>query len=479
MILNLYKKKGELLIIFLFSLIFFSINSKSYDLLNLFNTKVDLIIIINSARSIGPIIALIFVSILIFINYFIYKKKIKIEIISILFILFITFQLIGNIINLKVYKNFFEYSFLFQEYSNINIIKYFILFSEYYYLINLLSILIFFIFVVNYFKFFKIEYLLIFTILFLAIYNLPLFLFLYKKFLLSDQFSGYATMVTDPSSLLFNQPVPRSTGLSRSLLVIYIFASTFYFFYRNKYNKFNLVMLFLTLLFGYFLWILQSRTILFSKLILDILSVIFLNKNYKKKIFYLIILTLTPILLLYATIFLKNFESRNKLITDYNEFFHSKSAFTNSKIISENRLFVTGTSGRTAIWHEILIKSKNSLMFGYGSQADRFYINRDKKELSNASSAFFYSLICGGLFGALIYLLICIDVIKLIIICIKNKILLLKNATICKVSLFILISILLRSLVENSFMIFSVDNLLFLICYFILIKKIKNKHLTY
>jgi hypothetical protein len=112
-------------------------------------------------------------------------------------------------------------------------------------------------------------------------------------------------------------------------------------------------------------------------------------------------------------------------------------------------------------------------MFGYGSQSDRFYINRDKKEFSNASSAFFYSLICAGLFGILIYFLICANIIKLMTVYIKKKLLIPENEIISKCSLFIMISILLRSLVENSFMIFSVDNLLFLICYFILIKKLK------
>jgi histone H3/histone H3-like centromeric protein A len=77
------------------------------------------------------------------------------------------------------------------------------------------------------------------------------------------------------------------------------------------------------------------------------------------------------------------------------------------------------------------------------------------------------------LFGILIYFLICANIIKLMTVYIKKKLLIPENEIISKCSLFIMISILLRSLVENSFMIFSVDNLLFLICYFILIKKLK------
>jgi hypothetical protein len=475
MILNLYKKKNEIIIILIFSLIFFSINSKSYDLLNLFNSKVNLIIIINALRSIGGIIALIILSILMSINYFILKKKINLDIIVILFLLFITFQLIGNIINPKVYENLIEYSFLFEDYSNKYFVKYFILFDENYYLINLLSILIFFTIVINYFKYFKFEYLLIFTFFFLALYNIPLFIVVYKNFLFGNEFWGYATMVTDPSTSLFNQPVPRVTGLSRSLLIIYIFLSTFYFFYQNKNNKFNIIILFLALLFGYFLWVLQSRTILVSKFFLDAIFLIFTsNKNYKKKIFYYILLTITPIFLLYATIYLKNLESRTRLIADFKEISNLNfDNYSNTKILNQNRIFVTNSSGRTQIWNEILNKSKNSLMFGYGSQSDRFYINRDKKEFSNASSAFFYSLICAGLFGILIYFLICANIIKLMTVYIKKKLLIPENEIISKCSLFIMISILLRSLVENSFMIFSVDNLLFLICYFILIKKLK------
>jgi hypothetical protein len=209
------------------------------------------------------------------INYFILKKKINLDIIVILFLLFITFQLIGNIINPKVYENLIEYSFLFEDYSNKYFVKYFILFDENYYLINLLSILIFFTVVINYFKYFKFEYLLIFTFFFLALYNIPLFIVVYKNFLFGNEFWGYATMATDPATSLFNQPVPRVTGLSRSLLIIYIFLSTFYFFYQNKNNKFNIIILFLALLFGYFLWVLQSRTILVSKFFLDAIFLIF------------------------------------------------------------------------------------------------------------------------------------------------------------------------------------------------------------
>ena len=74
-------------------------------------------------------------------------------------------------------------------------------------------------------------------------------------------------------------------------------------------------------------------------------------------------------------------ESRTRLIADFKEISNLNfDNYSNTKILNQNRIFVTNSSGRTQIWNEILNKSKNSLMFGYGSQSDRFYINRDKKE---------------------------------------------------------------------------------------------------
>jgi hypothetical protein len=147
----------------------------------------------------------------------------------------------------------------------------------------------------------------------------------------------------------------------------------------------------------------------------------------------------------------------------------------NNLIIKKNRIFNEGASGRSEIWSAIIKKSKESPFFGYGSQADRWYINRSAPFYNNASSALFYSLICGGITGVLIYLSIFFKTLKLVFITFLRKKIFFKNNNLLTISsFFILIALLLRSLVENSFMIFSIDNIFFLTCYYILSKKIKQ-----
>jgi O-antigen ligase len=146
----------------------------------------------------------------------------------------------------------------------------------------------------------------------------------------------------------------------------------------------------------------------------------------------------------------------------------------NNLIIKKNRVFIEKTSGRSQIWFNIIKKSKESPFFGYGSQADRWYINRSDPFYNNASSGFFYALICGGVLGGLIYVLIFYETLKLTFIFVKNKFFFKNNNLLTISCFFILITLLLRSLVENSFMIFSIDNIFFLTCYYILSKKIKR-----
>jgi hypothetical protein len=147
----------------------------------------------------------------------------------------------------------------------------------------------------------------------------------------------------------------------------------------------------------------------------------------------------------------------------------------NNLIIKNSRLFHENTSGRTEIWNKIIKKSKESPFFGHGSQADRWYINRSETFYNNASSAFFYALICGGALGVLIYLLILYETLKLVFLIFARKKYFFINSNLLTISsFFILIALLIRSLVENSFMLFSVDNIFFLTCYYILSKKIKQ-----
>jgi hypothetical protein len=233
---------------------------------------------------------------------------------------------------------------------------------------------------------------------------------------------------------------------------------------------------------GSLIWSFQSRTTLLTKIIIDILLIYFLQIKIKNKIIIFLIFTFFPIILHNSIILLKNKESRDLFLSELNLVYkkidrknNNDINLNNNLIIKKNRIFNENTSGRTEIWNTIIKKSKDSLFFGHGSQADRWYINRHNSFYNNASSAFFYALICGGVSGVLIYILIFYKSLKLAFyIFLKNKFFFKKNNLLTISSFFIFIALLLRSLVENSFMLFSVDNIFFLTCYYILIKKVKQ-----
>jgi O-antigen ligase len=150
--------------------------------------------------------------------------------------------------------------------------------------------------------------------------------------------------------------------------------------------------------------------------------------------------------------------------------------FEKEKILTQNRYLTVSTSGRLDIWKNILTLSKDNLIFGYVSQADRWKLKKNEFDQDNASSGLFYALLCGGIAGLITYLLISLEIIKIIFKSIFSSFILKKNNEyVYMSSLYILIFILLRSVVENSFMIFSLDNLIMFVSFYLLKKKLNKK----
>lgn len=477
----LSKNIFNLLIVFVYILICLSISAKSFDILFILKPELNLIFIINFLRSIIP--SILFFSFLGFIFWNLLLKKIEIDVMSKLFFFFIFIQIIGGVNNPKIYENLFEYNLIFNTYSNKIWISLFIYFDQNYYLICISTLLLFFLIINSFLKNYKIEYLLLIGFIIFFSYNVILLFNIYKSFLLSNDFSTYGTPITAPSNIFFNHSVPRITGVSRLILFFYIILTCYTFFILKKNNYTKIALLYLFIIFiGSLIWSFQSRSTLLTKIIIDILLIYFFQIKIKNKIIIFLILTFFPIILHNSIILLKNKESRYLFLSELNLIYKKNFTENNNHInlnynliIKKNRILIQNTSGRTEIWNAIIKKSKDSLLFGHGSQADRWYINRDDPFYNNASSAFFYALICGGVSGVLIYILIFYKSLKLaFFIFLKNKFFFKKNNLLTISSFFILITLLLRSLVENSFMLFSVDNIFFLTCYYILIKKVKQ-----
>ena len=103
-------------------------------------------------------------------------------------------------------------------------------------------------------------------------------------------------------------------------------------------------------------------------------------------------------------------------------------------------------------------------IFGYGTQGDRFFLKNcqvcDKYGYGkNSSNAYIYALLSGGIISVIILVLLLYEIIKLILFNSKNVFF--KKKFIYKnFSILCIIFILIRSLIENSFSVFSIDYLI-------------------
>jgi O-antigen ligase len=135
---------------------------------------------------------------------------------------------------------------------------------------------------------------------------------------------------------------------------------------------------------------------------------------------------------------------------------------------SKSRLFSDfKSSGRIDIWKESLKVFQKEKLFGYGPQGDRFLLKNSEIKndfFTNSSNALIYSLLSGGYFGISVMFLIYINIIFKIYICLKKiKILDNFNKITLKLSICYIIFFLIRSLFENSFSLFSIDFMMFIL----------------
>ena len=120
-----------------------------------------------------------------------------------------------------------------------------------------------------------------------------------------------------------------------------------------------------------------------------------------------------------------------------------------------NKDKILTTSGRFNDWNTLIRKfdfKSNYLIFGYGSQGDRYLINQ------TASNGVLYALVSSGIIGLSFYLtfsfMAFLHIVKFFF---KNK----DKNIISYFSIFILIVIGVRSLIESSYALFSIDFILF------------------
>ncbi len=425
--------------------------------------------IISFFRAIAPYILL---PVLILYLFFI-KRNIKFEWIYLLFFLYILGLFIGYLFNplgfpyhintqnqiywLICNSTVFLYFYIIRDNKDFNIL-----------------ILKIFIFVVA-----------IITIKFLFNVYLEFFLEIHNRERVINFFYNLYSMA--PHNLFMDQPVPRSSGLSRMTILLLLFLYIQLFFLKNGKNK--TIIYFIIIGFLIFtIFNLQNRVSVFYILVLFLFTIFFKIHifSFKKRIIYSICIFLIPFVMhlniQQVTLkVIKIYKGDNVEISEEVNNIEGLSEYEKSKIKEENdlkktqiennkaintlkkqRLLLKSSTGRTELWNRSLNLFFINKFIGYGVQADRVILGE------NASSLYFYAMLCGGVVSIfsiiLITLILFFKSIKMIFI---NNIFSTTEMYTCFALLFIGY-LYLRSVVEISFGIFGIDMILFFLFFNIL-----------
>jgi len=335
-------------------------------------------------------------------------------------------------------------------------------------------------------KFFLINFsfLIIITIIYLPI--------IYIDYFGNSTFYLYGSQTW--SKYLMNENIIRVTGLARIISLIAIIL--FVMLNNHISNISKLILIILLIFFGISIWGLQSRlTFLCLTVVLFIYFTLFLRKNILKyfiTIFIIIFFSIEGFNTI-ANFKFKNQESKkiDLEISDKERRIEESRlkktfiAFRDGQHLADGEKVVDtlefASSARNLIWKKIIKNYEYKRLFGYGPQADRHVILKIKKKepgpggyMSNASSSFFYAFICGGYFSLFLLILLNIHALYLMFIYLRNKIYKNNNSIVIKSTFLILIFLMVRSIFENSYSLFSLDYLLFVSSIIIFEKLLKS-----
>ena len=427
--------------IFIFIYLISSINSPFF-----IPNNIELITIFNFFRSLAPLFIVLFLLVLFFLNKFKLSKS------SLLFTILILSQITGFFLNEQ--RKFYDLYWLICAVS-------LVLFLEYY--CNKISDI-------------KKIILVFISLIFIITISISYFTVLeiidnytsYKKIF----YSTYVSDVTNINNNYLHQPVPRSSGYARFLLIIFLFLLPFIFFNKNKKKnlKFKIINILITLLLIFIsiiLWKIQNRSSLYFYLILSLVFFYLIIKKKKiREIFYLSIIFILPYFVVQAEVVYKK-----KIVINYIKN-STKIEIPNDKevdaLFNENYrkdldrssrwLRVNDSSGRVEIWKNSFEIIKQNLFFGLGPQTDRNTLNH------NASNILIYFFLCGGLFSIIIFFIYATNLIFIFFDFLKSRnIIKIKNDKLLFSSILIFSFLNFRGLTENSYSLYGIDMVGFLL----------------
>ena len=352
------------------------------------------------------------------------------------------------------------------------------------------------------------------------------FLFLIAFFI----FFQKGNLFTNPSynlNIFGSNKTINSNGLSRGLIIIFIFI--FIRLLANQ-KKISYFLIFSCFLLSYLIISNEGR-LNFISLLIAIILILFLSSfSLKKKILIFSLVFLTPLL---TNIFIKNiifkiefdkesilnaqFESilnvqfedvvkdlkknrlfglqgeirggslKNETINSIVNFNSSLNEKCENIIINDNEFLnkVNAlTTGRVKKW-QCVLKLQNDFIFGNGPEHDRrILVPESKSDIlkqgQDVANGALYALISGGIVGICCYLLILFKYFRM---CIQIIILKKKNYLIKDVfflSSFVTVGYLIgRSLFENGFSSYGIDFLIFVPCYIFMFEKFNMSESNY
>jgi hypothetical protein len=261
----------------------------------------------------------------------------------------------------------------------------------------------------------------------------------------------------------------NTNGISRILSMINIFITCNYFI-----KKRNMILLLLIFIINFVIITMESRQGV-ALIIIQLLIIIFYcskkNKLVKKTLKYLLVLIIIPICISFIY---KNDSRNNRLYLLQGELKHSTENFENN--IKENKYknsIDQITTGRLDKWiisskHIINSETKN-LLFGNGPEFDRKILQTKGNDVANGM---IYILLSGGIIGLLFFIIIVKKILNILFNEFYNKKNFNNDVYFC-FSICCIISLALRSLVENGFVIYGVDYLLATSSFFYTVKKLK------
>ena len=246
----------------------------------------------------------------------------------------------------------------------------------------------------------------------------------------------------------------RSSGVSRIGLILLITYSIF----SKRFIKSKILRIIPLVFFTSCIFLYESRAIIGITFIFLILNYLIREKFtliclFKYLLIYFVLPTLFSISLISIKLMnvdncknIKCFQLFDKDIVTSFEYIKKRTRLSNKNVLE--------STGRVEDWKEIINKFdyKNNLFFGYGAQGDRYLINQ------TASNGLLYTFTSSGIIGVTFFLILtltsCMQLLKYFFFSRKEEL-------IGYFSFSIMIVFIIRSIVESSYSVFSIDLILF------------------